>query len=234
MAPNSMPTWVFAAEVAGYVALLMGVMAYIVWRQRRGAHPPPVAHNPPQARSVSNPDPARRRFKVSVQPKAWERYLTIGLLLLGIGVFPMMMAHGVLPKHAVLFFAVVIGYGIISSLAIQWVFIWRKLVICVTTEGLTVSKRTGEVFALRNAELGQWRKGGNRVGPVPVGPYVGRALFLTSGSDRFVLGDLKNPGNSQHVPTEGPQVDHQDLDAWTTESSVFDELLAIVGSARGE
>jgi hypothetical protein len=62
---------------------------------------------------------------------------------------------------------------------------------------------------------------------------VGRALFLTSGADRFVLGDLKSPGNAGHVPLDGPQVEHGDLDAWTTDSSVFNELLAIVGPARG-
>jgi hypothetical protein len=226
-----MPMWVFVAEVAGYVALLMIVVIYIVWRQRRGAHPSPVAPDSPQARSVSNSDPARSRFKVSVMPKTWERYSTIGLLLLGIGVFPTFWAIGFFAKHIVAFFVMIFGYGIIWSLAIQWVFLWRKVVICVTTDGLTVSKRAGDVFAFRDAELGQWRKGGRRAGPVPVGPYVGRALFLTSGPHRFVLGDMKNPGNPNHVSIEGPQVEHQDLDAWTT-SSAFDELLAIVGSAR--
>lgn len=71
------------------------------------------------------------------------------------------------------------------------------------------------------------------------GSYVGRALFLTSGPHRFVIGDMKNPrgdinqpGTASEIPIEGPQVEHRHLSAWTT-SSAFDELLAIVGSARG-
>jgi hypothetical protein len=192
--------------------------------QKRGADRPPVASERPQAGSISNSDPARRRFVVSVMPKAWQRYSVIGLLFLALGVFVKFIKffstnHGAMVGMLVFF--------VIFSLAGQWVFVGRKVVIRVTTDGLTVSKRPGDVFSFRDAELGQWRKTGGRF------EYVGRALFLTSGPHRFVLaGDIKNPGNPSQVPVEGPQVKAQDLDA-STKSSAFDELLAIIGSAPG-
>jgi hypothetical protein len=189
--------------------------------QPRDASPPPVASDRSGAGSIPNADLAGRRFVVGVQPKAWERYLTVAVML-AIGVFALASGGGWGlggGSHR----AVVFGFALLVGPVFWWVFGGRKLVIRVTSDGLTISKRPGEVFPFRDAELGQWRKSANRVGP-----YVGRALFLTSGPQRFVLGDFKNPGDARQVPVDGPQVEHRDLDAWTR-SSAFDELLAIVG-----
>jgi hypothetical protein len=193
--------------------------------QGRDTSMPPVTPDRPQAGSIPNPVPAGRRFVVGVQPKAWQRYLMVGLMLVALVVLTLAYrndwAFGGVDHRAVS-----VGFAVLVGPAFWWVFGGRKLVICVTSDGLTISKRPGVVFPFRNAELGKWRKTGSRGGP-----YVGRALFLKSGPHRFVLGDFKNPADTSRVPVDGPQVKHQDLDAWTT-SSAFDELLAIVGSAR--
>jgi hypothetical protein len=214
------------AQAGVFAFAVIAVIGMCVWMMRRNAAPAPAA--------VPSSGPARSRFVVRVQPKAWQRYLTIGSTMLGLLVFPVLSSNGFLPKHGLAYAVIVVGYAIGVSLAVQWVFLGRKIVIQVTAAGLTVDKRPGEVFAFRDAELGQWRKGGSLGVPgAPIGPYVGRALFLTAAAHRFVVGDLKNPGNANDIPLKGPQVLHADLDAWTTDSSAFNELLATVGSARG-
>jgi hypothetical protein len=184
--------------------------------QRRGADLPPGAPDRPQA---------GRRFKVAAMSKPWQLYSLVGLMFLGVGVIAAEVSGG-RPSVPLIVSAVV--FFLILSLAGQWAFGGgRKVVICAMTDGLTISKRPGDVFSFRDAELGQWRKTGGRF------EYVGRALFLTSGPHRFVLGgDFKNPSNPSQVPVEGPQVKARDLDAWS-KSKDFDELLAIVGAKRG-
>jgi hypothetical protein len=193
--------------------------------QRRGPDLPPVAPDRPQAGSISNSDHAGRRFTVSVLPKTWQVYSIVALFLLGFGGLGFGVLGSTDASPPTTMIMVMVGLGVIYTLGVLWLNSGRKVVICVTTDRLTINKRPGDVFSFRDAQLGQWRGG-------RPGPYVGRALFLTSGPHRFVLGDFKNPGNASQVPIEGPQVKHQDLDAWT-KSSAFDELLAIVGSARG-
>jgi uncharacterized membrane protein len=194
--------------------------------QRRGAELPPLAPHPPQAGPLSNSDPTGRRFVVRAVSKAWARYCVIGFMFLALGVFVKFFStkfqsssHGMV---------MLLVFCVIFSLVGRWVFVGRKVVIRVTTDGLTVSKRPGDVFSFRDAELGQcgsgrWTRGG---------PHVGRALFLTSGPHRFVLADAGNVQSASEVPIEGPQVTYRDIDAWTR-STAFDELLAIVGAKRG-
>ena len=192
--------------------------------QQRGADPLPVAPDRPEAGSTSDADPAGRRFKVSVMPKTWQRFATYGFLFLALAGFAKYFNtnHGGMAGHLVM----LLGFAVVWGLVLQWLFAWRKVVIRVTTDGMTISKWPDDVFSFRDAELGQWRK-------TRLGLYAGRALFLTSGPHRFVVGDMKNPGNPNEVPVQGPQVRHQDLDAYTTKSAAFDELLAIIGAARG-
>jgi hypothetical protein len=218
-----MSTWVF---IGATLALLVILMSYW-WRQRRGTNPRRVAADIPQSGSESNPDPAGRPFAVSVMPKGWQLFSAFGFMLLGVCVIariPPTVFGG--PGRRLV---TILVFAVVCCLVIQLVLLGRKVVIRVTTDGLTISGRPGDVFSFRDAQLGQWRTTRGRFGP-----YVGRALFLTSGPHRFALGDMRNGRNhADQVPVEGPQVNHGDLDAWATKSSDFDELLTIVGSARG-
>jgi len=164
-------------------------------------------------------------------PNAKQRYSTYGLLLVVSSVYPIsqefaagfdfLTAHG-----AVVFPVLLVGLAAMWGAALHRLWT-KKVVLCVTTDGLTIDQRPDDVYPLRAAELGQWRKTRGRGGNC-----VGRALYLTSGPHRFVLGSQES-GRASDVPRDGPQVEVQHLDAWTS-SSAFDELLAIVGSARGE
>ena len=199
-------------------------------QQKRGADLPPVGPDRAQPASASKSDSTPHRFVVSAMPNIRKIIATFGLLFLGSFAFQKIWnsSSGGPVGHLGMLLGIVVAW----SLAVRWLFM-KKVVIRATAEGLTISRRPGDVFSLRDAELGQWRRTRGR------GRYVGRALFLTSGPHRFVIGDMRNPRGdistpriASEVPIEGPQVEHRHLDAWTT-SSAFDELLAIVGSARG-
>jgi len=98
-------------------------------------------------------------------------------------------------------------------------YVWwrsrRKVIIGVTSDGLTVNARR-DAFPFVDAKLGPWVN-------------TGVALHLQSGSHRFVLG-----GRDRRIaPTtrlEAPPV--QTVDAWLW-AAEFDELLAIGGRRSG-
>ncbi len=102
----------------------------------------------------------------------------------------------------------------VAGTAYVWWRSRRKVLIGVTSEGLTVNQRR-DVFSFDDAQLGPWVN-------------MGVALHLQRGSHRFVLG-----GRDRRIaPTtrlDAPPV--QSVDAWLWVAD-FDELLA-VGGRRG-
>ena len=177
------------------------------------------------------PEPAERRFAATAIPSARQMYPTFALLIAVSSVYPISQ-HFTAGFDAITAHGPLFSVAILSGIAVLWFLALRRLftkqvLLRVTTDGLTIDNRPGEVYSLRDAELGQWRSSWGR------GGYrAGRALCLVAGPHRFVLGD-GNSRPTQEVPIEGPQVKARQLDAWTPSLS-FDELLTIAGSARGE
>ncbi len=169
-----------------------------------------------------------RRFVARGIPKARQNFFTLGLLSMG-GVVWLgagaALAMAAPTNPAVIPLVMLVGLVVLVVLALFRLYP-RKVVICVTAGGLTTEQRPDEVFSFRDAQLGQWRGRLQRFGP----ESAGRALYLTAGPHRFVLGAADRRVASQ-LPVEGPQIRHAHLDAWTS-PQVFDELLAIVGPHR--
>jgi hypothetical protein len=102
----------------------------------------------------------------------------------------------------------------------------RKILIGVTSDGLTVNKRPGDVFSLSDAKLGVWGVSG--------GMTMGTALHLQCGPHRFVLGGRDHriaAGTRLEAPDAGYGLP-VDVDAWVSASD-FDELLTVVGRRSG-
>jgi hypothetical protein len=124
------------------------------------------------------------------------------------------------------------GLGIVIAIVVLVPLVWlaylwrrssRKVVIGVTSEGLTVKQFPGKAFSLLEAQLGPW-------------VTMGVALHLKSGSDRFVLGG-RDRRIAPSTRLDAPPV--QAVDAWLWDKE-FDELLAmgsgadVRGPAMGE
>jgi hypothetical protein len=102
----------------------------------------------------------------------------------------------------------------------------EKIIISVTSDGLTVNKRPGDVYSFSDAKLGTWGQTG--------GATMGTALHLQCGQRRFILG-----GRDRRVATgtrlDAPDVGYGldvDVDAWLSASD-FEEILAVVGRRNG-
>jgi hypothetical protein len=102
-------------------------------------------------------------------------------------------------------------FVLVGLVAYFWWYGRRKILICVTSDGLTVNRRPGDVFSLVDAQLGVWG--------------MGTALHLRCGPRRFVLGG-RDHRIANGTPLEAPPVDK--IDAWLRASD-FDELLTTVG-----
>jgi hypothetical protein len=95
----------------------------------------------------------------------------------------------------------------------------RRILICVTTDGLTVKQRPGDVYSFSDAKLGTWGVSGDRLWS------SGTALHLQSGPHRFIL------GGRDHRITPGTRLDApptRSVDA-VVQASEFAELLTMVG-----
>ncbi|MEE6178310.1 hypothetical protein [Mycobacterium sp. 050134] len=99
-------------------------------------------------------------------------------------------------------------------LAYAWWRSRRQILIGVTSDGLTVNQRPGEVFSLNEAKLGPW-------------VTMGVALHLHCGRHRFVLG-ARDRRIAPATRLDEPPV--QTVDAWLPNSE-FDELIGIGGRA---
>jgi hypothetical protein len=99
------------------------------------------------------------------------------------------------------------------------IFRWRrrrKMLICVTSDGLTVNERKGDAYSFTDMKLGAW-------GPDSL--TVGTALHLHRGPDSLVV------GGRDHRLAAGIRLDAAPVDcpdAWMSASD-FGELLAVVG-----
>jgi hypothetical protein len=102
----------------------------------------------------------------------------------------------------------------------------RKIVVSVTTDGLTVNTRPGEVYSFSDAKLGTWGVTG--------GATMGTALHLQCGQHRFILG-----GRDRRVASgtrlEAPDAGYGqpvDVDSWVSASD-FEEILTLVSRRSG-
>lgn len=95
----------------------------------------------------------------------------------------------------------------------------RKLFVDVTGDGLTCSARPGEVFSLRDAQLGRWGYGK---------ASMGTALHLRSGQNRFVLGG-RDHRVTRDKRIQAPQVHKVDAWLWAAD---FDRLLSMTGACQ--
>jgi hypothetical protein len=109
-----------------------------------------------------------------------------------------------------------VAVGLFGTLAILRWGIYKKIPICVTSDGLTVDRRPGDVFSFNDAKLGLWT-------------LSGTALHLRCGRHRFVLG-----GEDHRVGTatrlEAPPTGH--VDGWLRAGD-FDEVLTMVARRSG-
>jgi hypothetical protein len=102
-------------------------------------------------------------------------------------------------------------FVLVGLVAYFWWYSRRKILICVTSDGLTVNRRPGDVFSLVDAQLGVWG--------------MGTALHLRCGPHVFVLGG-RDHRIANGTSLEARPVDK--VDAWLRASD-FDELLTTVG-----
>jgi hypothetical protein len=97
-----------------------------------------------------------------------------------------------------------------------------RILIDVTRDGLTVSKRPGDVYPFGDAKLGMWGISG--------GQTMGAALHLHCGPRRFILGG-RDYRVAPGTPLEAPDAGYGspvDIDAWVTDAE-FGEILTISG-----
>jgi hypothetical protein len=102
----------------------------------------------------------------------------------------------------------------------------EKIIISLTSDGLSVSMRPGDVYPFSDAKLGTWGVTG--------GATMGTALHLQCGPRRFILGGRDRrvaAGTRLDAPDVGYGLE-VDVDAWLSASD-FEEILAVVGGRSG-
>jgi hypothetical protein len=102
----------------------------------------------------------------------------------------------------------------------------RKIIVSVTSDGLTANTRPGDVYSFNEAKLGTWGQTG--------GATMGTALHLQSGPRRFILGGRDRrvvAGTRLDAPDVGYGLE-VDVDAWLSASD-FEEILTVVGRRSG-
>ena len=102
----------------------------------------------------------------------------------------------------------------------------RKIIVSVTSDGLAVNTRPGDVYSFGDAKLGTWGVTG--------GATMGTALHLHCDRRRFILG-----GRDRRVASgtrlEAPDAGYGlpvDIDAWVSAAD-FEEILTMVGRRSG-
>ena len=101
-------------------------------------------------------------------------------------------------------------FVLMGLVAYFWWYSRRKILICVTSDRLTVDRRPGDVYSLVDAQLGVWG--------------MGTALHLRCGPHLFVVGG-RDHRVADATSLEARPVDK--VDAWLRASD-FDELLTTV------
>ena len=140
--------------------------------QHQSADLPPVGAERAQPGSASNSDPAQRRFVVNAMPSTRKIYSTFGLLyaVSSTLVYPITGGFGEGFDGYTRYRALIslawwvglalvwwVGLALVWFLALRWLF-WRRVVICVTTDGLTIDQRPGDVFSPRGRRVGPMEK----------------------------------------------------------------------------
>ncbi len=119
--------------------------------QKRGADLPLAGSDRAQPGLASNSDPAQRRFVARIIPNARQNLITWGLLSAGAVVLLVGGATLTLatPTNPALI-PIVMLVGLVALVALALLALRRlwakKVVICVTAEGLTVDQRPDHVF----------------------------------------------------------------------------------------
>ena len=99
----------------------------------------------------------------------------------------------------------------------------RRILICVTGDGLIVDKRRGVDFPYSDMQLGLWNFG------MYGGTTMGTALHMRNGRHRFVLGG-KDHRIGAGTRLEAPPLEYVDA---SMSASDFDGLLAMIASRSG-
>jgi hypothetical protein len=102
----------------------------------------------------------------------------------------------------------------------------KKIIVSVTSDGLTVNTRPGEAYSFSDAKLGTWGVTG--------GATMGTALHLHCGQHRFILGgrDRRVASGTRLDAPDAGYGQSVDVDAWLS-ASEFDEILTLVGRRSG-
>ncbi|MBV9512695.1 MAG: hypothetical protein JO280_01435 [Mycobacteriaceae bacterium] len=176
----------------------------------------------PPARPDRTAEP--RRF-VATTPRmaTWLLICTYGLWTALVAVFAVMFA---VPSARTLGWVVLVGVAVgltlFGVLGVRWWGWNNKIRICVTSDGLTVDKKPGEVFSFKDAKLGLWAHG--------LQPTLsGTALHLQCGPHRLVLGGRDHQLGTA-TPLQAPPAGR--VDGWL-QAADFDEVLTMAARRSG-
>lgn len=184
----------------------------------------------PSAPNAGSGTEGDRHFVAYAVADAWQPILALGLLLVLAWVVVAVVATVAGPILDSVHFPIV-PLGFVAVLGVGSVLILRRsyskeVGLVVTAAGLIVDGRASDVFPLWDAQLGQWTGPWRRGLP----DAKGRALFLTCGANRYVVGSADQGAGDSRRP-DGPQVGYSGLDARMS-TQLFDELLDIVAQQQ--
>lgn len=122
----------------------------------------PVEQDHPEQRDA--PDPAERRFAATAIPSARRMYPTFALLIAVSSVYPICQ-HFTAGFDAITAYGPLFSVAILSGIAVLWFLALRRLftkqvVLRVTTDGLTIDNRPGDVYSLRDADAAATARAG--------------------------------------------------------------------------
>jgi hypothetical protein len=126
------------------------------------------------------------------------------------------------------------GYGfrafflvlLVAGTVIWYLRSQRKILITVTSDGLTVNRRPGDVYSFNDAKLGTWGVTG--------GATMDTALHLQCGPRRFILGG-RDHRIAAATRLDAPDVGYGqevDVDAWLSAPD-FEEILTMASRRSG-
>lgn len=168
--------------------------------------------------------PESRRFVVSTgRMRLWVQVYSYGSIVAVPAGFAVIFANRSVPP---------IGWAVLAVLAVAATLMgvfcarrwgWSKTIpIHVTTDALTIGRKSGEVFSFAGATLGRWAAGQSFA-------VSGTALHLPGGRDGFVLGG-KDHRLSAATRFGAPAT--ANVDGWL-EAAEFDEVLTMAARRSG-
>jgi hypothetical protein len=194
---------------------------YIAEVEHHIAGQEPVTDLPPE--SADRAAESRRFVATSPRMQTWLFICTFGFFAALVAVFAVMFVF----SSAYITGWVVLGlitvglilFGVVAVRRWGWS---RKIPVCITSDGLTVEDRPGEVFSFEDARLGLFTFGQDAT-------MSGTALHLRCGSRRFVLG-----GRDHRLGTATPLQASPTgrVDGWL-QAAEFDEVLSMVARRSG-